>query len=110
MPNVCVTAFADGNIKTIEVEEWPDLDFIQEAVGGMFTEVPTSFRMEYDESWGDEAGVQETVVYCNEAGLLRGFKANATPIARAINRELGEELVGNILVVSGSPSFMALQD
>jgi hypothetical protein len=110
MPNVCVTAFANGEIKTIEVDAWPDLDYIQNAVGGLFAEVPTSFQMEFDASWGDEAGTQETVVYCNETALLKGLGVNKTPIANAINQELNEPLLGNLLVVSGSPAFMALQD
>lgn len=110
MPNVCVTAFANGKIKTIEVDEWPDLDYIQKAVGGLFAEVPTSFCMEFDESWENEAGRQETVVYCNEAAALKGLRVNKTSIANAINQELDQPLLGNLLVVSGSPAFMALQD
>jgi hypothetical protein len=110
MPNVCVLAFANGEIGTIETDEWPEIDDIREAVGGRFTEVPTPFQMEFDKSWGEEAGTQETVVYCNEDAALKGAPVNLTTIARAINNSLSEPLLGDILVVSGSPEFLALQD
>lgn len=112
MPNVCVLASASGEVDTIEVEVWPDLGSIQKAVGGAFAEVPTSFRLEFDATWGSEAGSQETVVYCNEAAILRGLPPNSTSIADAINKERGENgpLLGDLLIVSGSPEFMAHQD
>lgn len=110
MPNVCVIAYADGDIDTIEMAEWPELDFIQEVVGGYFAIVPTSFQMEYDESWGDEAGTQDTVVYCNEEGMLKGLEVNRTTIAEIINGERRGHppLLGDLLIVSGDAEFLSL--
>jgi len=112
MPNVYVTASANGKIHTVEIDEWPDFRFIQKCVGGLFAQVPTSFKMEFDDSWEDEAGEQETVVYCNETAALTGQQINQTVIASAINRELGDQgpLLGDLLIISGDADFMALQD
>ncbi|WP_412049015.1 hypothetical protein ACK6D9_14275 [Hoeflea sp. Naph1] len=90
MPNVCVIAFANGKIETTEIDEWPNSKFIQRTVGGLFAEVGTSFKMEFDATWGGEAVEQATVVYCNETAMLKGLAINSTSIAAAINRELGE--------------------
>lgn len=112
MPNVCVVAYANGEVETIEVDEWPDLTTIQQTVGGLFAKVPTSFQLEFDGTWEDEAGDQETVVYCRDNAMLRGLPVNRTTLANTINRELGENgpLLGDILIVSGNPDFMALED
>jgi hypothetical protein len=110
MPNVSVIALANGEIRTIDIDAWPEMEEIQEAVGGRFIEVPTPFQMKFDETWGEEAGTQETVVYCNEDAALKRSPVNPTTIARAINVSLSEPLLGDILVVSGSPEFLALQD
>jgi len=112
MPNVCVIARANGEIESTEVDEWPDFRSIQTVVGGMFAEVPTSFRMEFDETWGDEAGEQKTVVYCNQNAAFKGLGRNNTGLAATMNRELGSDgpLLGDLLIVSGDDQFMALQD
>lgn len=112
MPNICVVARANGEIESSEVESWPDFHSIQKVVGGMFAEVPTTFLMEFDDTWGSEAGEQKTVVYCNQNAALKGFGLNTTGIAATINRELGSSgpLLGDLLIVSGSEDFMVLQD
>lgn len=109
MPNVCIVAFANGQVDTRDADEWPDFKEIQEAVGGHFAVVRSPYKLEFDESWGDEAGEQETVVYCNEDGLLKGLPVNLTSLAATINRErVGQSpLVGDLMIVSGSPAFMS---
>ncbi len=112
MPNICVIARTNGELETIDIDEWPDFRSIQKVVGGMFAQVPTTFHMEFDETWGAEAGEQKTVVYCNEMAALKGLEQNTTGIARTINRELGSNgpLLGDLLIVSATEDFMALQD
>jgi len=112
MPNVCIVARASGQIESTEVDNWPDFEFIRSAVGGMFTQVPTTFRMEFDDSLGSEAGEQATVVYCSERAALMGLPQNPTGFAATINRDIGDHapLLGDLLIVSGDDAFMATQD
>ncbi|WP_395517752.1 DUF3846 domain-containing protein [Pseudorhizobium flavum] len=111
MPNMYVIAYANGETESAEIDEWPHFEEIQKVVGGLFATVPTSFKLQFDESWGEEAGEQETVVYCNESGMLKGLPVNQSVMAAAINKHSGGQppLLGDLLIVSGDADFLAKQ-
>ena len=103
----------DGNVLVLKVDGSAEvtkftapvpLEFLQKAVGGWIELVP-----DFD-VFGDQKGV---VAFCNEEGKLNGLPVNAKATeawAKSVGTtvaDLGDELLGDVVIVSGDDAFMA---
>jgi hypothetical protein len=104
-----MVAYATGEVETTEISEWPDIDDIQTSVGGTFAIVPSDLKLTFEHGVRRKPAVQQTVIYCNEEGLALQLPPNRSLIAASLNRERtgSMPLVGDLLIVSGTPSFMS---
>lgn len=109
MPNVCMIAYVNGEVETTEIAEWPDIDDIQASVGGTFAIVPSDLKLTFEHGVRRKSPAQQTVVFCNEEGLALQLPPNRSLIAASLNRERTGSLplVGDLVIVSGTPNFMA---
>jgi hypothetical protein len=90
------TQFAEGKI----LETLPDVDMLTFGVGGLLEIIPLFTKF----------GGRPCVAFCNEEGKLYGLPPNH--LAHMLwEQNLGriiteDQLVGNVVVVVGSPSFL----
>lgn len=93
----------DGSAEVTNFTAPVPLEFLQKAVGGYIEVVP-----DFD-VYGGQKGV---VAFCNEEGKLHGlpFNAQATDAwAKSVGanpNDLGDELLGDVAIVSGDDAFM----
>lgn len=106
---VVIKALGGTEVKTFNRR--PDLQELQEKVGGFIEAVPDFTRYSVRQKDGTRIA-QECIVYCNEQGKLGGMQIN-----RMATEEWGEcltnkgaslndSLVGDVIVLYGDREFM----
>ena len=99
--NYMIVIKANGDIVTTKLTGQPTLDQLQGGVGGHIEIVP--FFNKFME--------RPCVAFCNEEGKMHGLPFNATAQmfwSQAYGKRIYEDhLVGDILIIVGSPSFLA---
>lgn len=94
---------ADGTIERAEHDSAPDLDFLQQAVGGFIETVP------YFETITINGITHPCVAFCNEEGKLENRPYNTIATQHwyhAMRRASNDYLVGSVIILYGDDEFM----
>jgi Domain of unknown function (DUF3846) len=99
--NYIIVIKTNGDIVTTKLTKQPTLEQLRDGVGGDIELVP--FFNKFME--------RECVTFCNAYGKMNGLKPNPTAQmfwSQAYGKRIYEDhLVGDILIIVGSPSFLA---
>jgi hypothetical protein len=99
MKGQAIIYHTDGSITTTELTASPDLEFLQQAVGGHIEVVP----------YFDRLGDKPCVAFCNEEGKLKGLPINthATLLwGDAVGVQPNDVLCGDVLVITGDKALL----
>lgn len=97
-----------GSVKTSPLNKVPDLEEIQETIGGWLEQVPQLLTIDY------HGTVRACVAFCNEEGKLKGMETNHAAtrlwtIARARQGvpPIADVLAGKVVVIFGDRELMS---
>jgi hypothetical protein len=103
----------DGEVKRTALTAEPELETLQDAVGGWLEQVPYFLTMETLD------GLQPCIAFCNEEGKLSRPKplpvnelatAHWAAAQTRAGVDLDDVLVGNIVVIYGDEILRAMRD
>jgi hypothetical protein len=99
--NYMIVVKANGDIVSTKLTAQPTLEQLRDGVGGDIELVP----------FFNKFMNRECVTFCNAYGKMNGLAFNATAQifwSQAYGKRIYEDhLVGDILIIVGSPSFLA---
>jgi hypothetical protein len=107
MNGTMLTISPHGTVKTTPLTAPPDLEALQQTVGGYIEAVPHFKSIEHN------GELRKCVAFCNEDGKLQKLAANnqATVLWRAALQRVGvaidDVLVGTIVVLYGDDEFLS---